>query len=59
LGAKREEGGVADLVGDNKEALFKINIKVNFEKKGNFTGVISNDKTYSVEEWNKKIQREF
>jgi RHS repeat-associated protein len=59
LGAKKEDGGVSDLFGDNKKDLFSVNMVVTFDAKGNFTGVKQGDKTYTVEEWNKKVQDEF
>ncbi|MCB0402253.1 MAG: hypothetical protein KDD41_09240, partial [Flavobacteriales bacterium] len=55
LNAKMEEGGVGDLFGDNKIKLFNVDMEVLIDKKGNFTGVREGDKTYSVEDWNKKI----
>lgn len=54
-----EQGGVIDLYGDNNKPLFNVNIKVNFDKKGNFTGVTQGNKTYSVSDWNKKVQEDF
>jgi RHS repeat-associated protein len=59
LGANLEEGGVADLYGDNKENLFEINMQIRFDKKGNFTAVVVDGKTYSTEEWNKRVQARF
>jgi hypothetical protein len=55
LGAIKEEGGLINLFGDNKEDLFKINMTITFDKNGNFTGVKQGDKTYTVEEWNKIV----
>jgi RHS repeat-associated protein len=59
LGAKKEEGGILDLYGDNKKSLFSVNMSVSFDGKGNFTGVKQGDKTYTVAEWNKKVKEEF
>lgn len=59
LGAQMEQGGVVDLYGDNKEKLFNVNMQIQFDKKGNFTGVKQGDTTYSVKEWNKKVQTSF
>jgi len=59
LGAKMEKGGVADLYGDNKKPLFNVNMQIKFDSKGNFTGVQQGDKTYSVDDWNKKVQEDF
>lgn len=59
LGAYKEDGGISDLVGDNKENLFKVNMTVTFDKKGRFTGVRQGDKSYTVDEWNKKVRGEF
>ena len=59
LGAKRESGGLHSLVGDNKESLFKVNMQVQFDNDGNFTGVKQGKTTYSVDDWNKKVQTEF
>ncbi len=59
LGASQESGGILDLFGDNKESLFKVDMTVTFDNKGRFTGVKQGDKTYSVDEWNKKVKSEF
>ena len=59
LGASMEDGGLLDLFGDNKKSLFKINMTVNIDKNGNFTGVTQGDKTYSVKEWNSMVQEQF
>lgn len=59
LGAKLEEGGPGDLYGDNKIQKYRIDMKINFDKKGNFTSVVSGGRTYSVDAWNKKVQGEF
>jgi hypothetical protein len=56
LGAKQEEGGLLDLYWDNKEPLFSVNIQIQFDGKGNFTGVQQGDRKYTVEEWNKYVQ---
>ncbi len=59
LGAKRENGGLWDLAGDNKKDLFKVNMKVQFDKKGNFTGVRQDKRKYTVEQWNQKVKEDF
>jgi RHS repeat-associated protein len=59
LGAKKEKGGLLDLFGDNKKPLFQVNMQIMFDDKGNFTGVKHEGKTYSVDDWNKKVQNEF
>ncbi len=59
LGAQMEQGGLKDLVGDNKQPLFNVNMQVNFDSKGNFTGVRQGDINYSVSDWNKKVQEGF
>ena len=59
LGAQIEKGGVSDLYGDNKENLFKVNMQIKFDDKGNFTGVQQGKITYSIADWNKKVQEEF
>ena len=43
LGAIKEEGGIGNLFGDNKEDLFDINMTILFDKKGNFIGVKQGD----------------
>lgn len=48
LGETKEEGGLGNLYGDNKESLFKVNIVVTFDTKGNFTRVKQGDKTYRL-----------
>lgn len=59
LGAQMEQGGVGDLYGDNKQPLFNVNMQVNFDNKGNFTGVTQGKTNYSVSDWNKKVQEDF
>lgn len=58
LGARKETGGIGDLYGDNKESLFKVNMQIKFDAKGNFKGVYdpATDKVISPEAWNKRIQ---
>jgi hypothetical protein len=34
-------------------------MQVHFDNNGYFTGVKQGKKTYSVDEWNKKVQKEF
>ena len=62
LGAKFEEGDSLASKGrnlNNKADLFKVDMKLRFDKKGNFTAVISGGKTYSIKAWNKKVEQEF
>jgi RHS repeat-associated protein len=60
LGAKFQEGDpVKDLWGDQKNKLMNVDLQIKFDKKGNFTAVISGGKTYSIEAWNKKIEAQF
>jgi RHS repeat-associated protein len=59
LGAQKERGGLLSLFGDNKNPLFNVNMQVHFDNNGYFTGVKQGKKTYSVDEWNKKVQKEF
>ncbi len=59
LGAEKEQGGITDLFGDNKKTLFNVNMQVQFNEKGNFTGVKQGDKSYSVNDWNKHVQESF
>lgn len=42
-----------------KKPLFNVNMQVQVDKNGNFTGVKKAKKTYSVNDWNKKVQTEF
>ncbi|HVS93191.1 MAG TPA: hypothetical protein VHE59_14225 [Mucilaginibacter sp.] len=59
LGAKKEEGGILDLFGDNNEPLYNVNITINFDKNGNFISVTQGNKTYTVAEWNKYVKDNF
>jgi RHS repeat-associated protein len=59
LGAQKEKGGLLDLFGDNKKSLFKVDMKVKFDKDGNFSGVTQGKTNYSVGEWNKRVQEGF
>ncbi len=51
LGAKMEEGGILNMVGDNKEFLFHVNMRIMFDGNGNFTGVQQGDQLYNIDEW--------
>ena len=59
LGAQRERGWIHSLVGDNKKPLFNVNMQVQFDNCGNFTGVKQGETTYTIDDWNKKVQTEF
>ena len=59
LGAHKEKGGLEKLFGENKRPTFSVNMQVNIDSKGNFTGVTQGDKTYTVQEWNKHVQDTF
>lgn len=59
LGAKMENGGIGDLFGDNKKPLFDVNMQVKFDGKGDFTGVQVGKTTYTVADWNKRVQENF
>jgi RHS repeat-associated protein len=59
LGAHKEQGGIGKLFGENKRPTFSVNMQVNIDSKGNFTGVTQGDKTYTVKEWNKHVQSTF
>ena len=60
LGARKEEGGISDLYRYNKVPLFKVDMRIKFDDKGNFTGVYNKengkDVFYNKNDWNKKIQ---
>lgn len=59
LGAFAEQGGLPNLVGDNKKPLFNVNMQVNIDSNGNFTGVTAGDKNYTVTEWNDYVKSQF
>lgn len=59
LGAQKERGGILSLFGDNKKPLFNVNMNVQFDSNGNFMEVKQGKTTYSVEDWNKKVQEGF
>ena len=44
---------------NNKNPLFNVDMQIEFDDKGNFKKVRQGNKTYSVTEWNAKIEREF
>jgi hypothetical protein len=58
LGARKEQGGVKDLFGDNKHLLFNELLQIKFDDKGNFQGVYDrkNDSYISPDAWNKQVQ---
>ena len=59
LGAHKEQGGISKLFGENKRPTFSVNMQVNIDKNGNFTGVTQGDKTYTVKQWNTHVQETF
>ena len=58
LGARKEEGGLGNLFGDNKEFLFNVDMQIKFDDDGNFQGVYDqeNDTYMSPDAWNKRVQ---
>ena len=59
LGAQKEQGGLHNLIGENSNDLFNVNLQIQFDSNGNFTGVRQGDQTFGVEEWNNKVRDEF
>jgi len=59
LGAKREQGGLHSLFGENNNNLINVDMKVLFDKNGNFTGVKNGDQTFTIKQWNKFVKDEF
>jgi hypothetical protein len=59
IGAKIENGGILDLLGDNTKNLFNVNMQINFDDKGRFNSVNQGGKTYTIQDWNNKIIEEF
>jgi hypothetical protein len=59
LGVKYEEGDISNTYGDNNTPLFTVTLEVKFDRKGNFTAVIYEGKTYTLEAWNKKVLAQF
>ena len=64
LGANKEQGSPGSkLNGGAEELQFTGNISVGLDENGNFKNVTSgsgeNRQTYSIQEWNKKIQNDF
>jgi hypothetical protein len=59
LGAKREQGNILSLYGDNRKPLFNVNMQIMFDNKGNFPGVRYDGQVYTVDEWNKRVQEGF
>lgn len=59
LGAIKETGGLLSLYGNENKPLFMVNMTINFDKDGNFTSVTQGDKTYGVEDWNKRVSDGF
>lgn len=47
------------LDGENKRDVSSFNFSISTDKKGNFTGVQQGKTTYSVGDWNKKVQEDF
>ena len=58
MGAKKEEGQEGDLFGENNLPLFKVDMQIKFDDKGNFSGVYDeqNDTYISPDAWNKQVQ---
>jgi RHS repeat-associated protein len=59
LGAKFEDGGLKDTYGDNRTPLFKVDFRIKFDRKGNFIAVIQDGRTFTIEEWNKRVRAQF
>ncbi|MEX2345023.1 MAG: hypothetical protein WD604_05375 [Balneolaceae bacterium] len=60
LGAKKEQGGLLNLMFSGKDnSLFKVNMQIQFDDKGNFTGVTYDGKDYMIDEWNRRVQEGF
>jgi hypothetical protein len=61
LGARKEEGGLGDLFGDNKLFLFNVDMQIKFDDDGNFLGVYDqeNDTYISPDAWNKQVQSQW
>jgi hypothetical protein len=59
IGAHKEQGGLSKLFGENKRPTFSVNMQVNIDSKGNFTGVVQGDKTYNLDEWKEHVQANF
>lgn len=55
LGVGFYEGSpFSSLWGENSDRnIAEFNLMINVDKKGNFTGVTFQDKTYTIDEWNK------
>ncbi|MBK1442505.1 hypothetical protein JHJ32_21075 [Parapedobacter sp. ISTM3] len=59
LGAHKERGGLGSLFFENKRSTFNVNMRINIDGKGNFTGVVYDGKSYTLEAWDKYIQSNF
>lgn len=59
LGASFERGNILSLFFENNKSKFDVHMQVLFDLNGNFTGVRQGQNTYSVEEWNQKVQSSF
>ncbi len=60
LGAMFQKGSpFKDLFGDQRNDLIGISFQIKFDKKGNFTAVIFDGNTFSIDEWNKRIEQGF
>jgi RHS repeat-associated protein len=46
-------GDAGDLVNADSKKVATVDIRINIDKKGNFTGVIFGGKTYTISDWNK------
>lgn len=64
LGAKKEEGGVSDLFGDNKKHRFDFHLAIRYDENGKFTEVKGTSPEgdiirLSPEEWNNYVKQTF
>jgi hypothetical protein len=59
LGAKYEEGDIRNARGQNRDPIFKVDLRIRFNDKGNFVAVTQGRRTYTIEEWNKRVQGDF
>jgi len=53
---QKELGPFTQLPGDNNRAMMSSSFVITIDQNGVFTGVKQGDKTYTVAEWNKKMQ---
>jgi hypothetical protein len=56
-GGDQNTGPMLALPGDNRRPIAQFDLTLTLDNKGNFTGVVTGGKKYSVADWNRKFSK--